>query len=100
MAYPENETNKKSKFGFLIIILGFVVLVALGGLVVFLWSVSPVAVLILIGLCFVVGVPVVAGILLLIVIAEAGDDGWSKPDQFFNWDTVPKIRDRWPRDKL
>lgn len=95
MVYPENETNKKSKFGLLIILFIIFALVALGGLVVFLWSVSPAAVLILIGLCFVVGVPAVAGIVLLIVIAGCGSD-WAGTREYYNWDNMPALRDRWP----
>ena len=97
--YPDNEDNQKSKYGFLIFLIVFVLFIAFVCLVVFLWSVSPMIVLILVGLCVALGVPVVAGVVLLVVIAEAGDDGWSRPNQYFDWSTAPKIRDRWPRDK-
>ena len=59
---------------------------------VFLWSVSPTAVLILIGLCFVVGVPALLGIGLLVLIAGCGSD-YDTP-QWFNWSTAPRGKDR------
>jgi len=84
--------------GWLILVL-FVLAALVVGFILLI-SVSPITALILIGICVVVGVPAVVGIVLLVVIAESGDDGWSNRDQFFNWDTVPKMRNRWPRDEF
>lgn len=100
MSYPDNSEQKKSKYGFMLVLFGLVVLIALVGLTVFLWSVNPILVLIPICIVVVLGVPAVVLIVLLVVIAEGGDDGWSGPGQFMDWSTVPKMRDRWPRDKL
>lgn len=91
-----NEVNKKSKFGFIILLFCIVFVVGAVGALILLWSINPVLVFILIGIGFVLGVPAVAGVVLLLVMAECGGGGWAGTHEYYDWSNMPAIKDRWP----
>ena len=99
MGYPDNEENKKSKFGFIILLFCIVFVVGAVGAMVLLWSINPVLVFILIGIGLVLGVPAVAGIVLLVVIAECSGD-WAGTHEYYDWSNMPALKDRWPKERL
>ena len=78
--------------GLLLFVFILFVLGALVALCVFLYSVEPMIIIILIGVLFVVGVPALLGIGLLVLIAGCGSD-YDTP-QWFNWSTAPRGKDR------